>query len=86
MLYHHVFSVNLVHLIVVLLPDIAILEVFKVLLILLIEFLIGFLDSLDLEEEGLDEVVEKLLSSDTLYRLIKFFEYIRDRLGRFEGI
>jgi hypothetical protein len=85
-LYHHVFSVNLVHLIVVLLPDIAILEVFKVLLILLIEFLIGFLDSLDLEEEGLDEVVEKLLSSDTLYRLIKFFEYIRDRLGRFEGI
>jgi hypothetical protein len=65
-LYHHVISVNLVHLIVVLLPDIAILEVREFFLILVIEFLIGFLDSFNLEEEGLDEVVEKLLGSDTL--------------------
>jgi hypothetical protein len=85
-LYHHVISVNLVHLVVVLLPDITILEVRKFFLILLIEFLIGFLDSLNLEEEGLDEVVEKLLGSDTLYRVVKFFKYIGDRLGRFKGI
>jgi hypothetical protein len=85
-LYHHVISVNLVHLIVVLLPDIAILEVRKFFLILLIEFLIGILDSLNLEEEGLHEVVEKLLGSDTLYKVVKFFKYIGDRLGRFKGI
>jgi len=46
-LYHHVISVNLVHLVVVLLPDITVLEARKFFLILLVEFLIGFLDSLD---------------------------------------
>ena len=56
----------MVHLIVILLPNIALLEVREFFLILLMEFLVGFLDSLNLEEEGLNEVVEKLLCSDTL--------------------
>lgn len=49
-------------------------------------FLISILDSLNLEKEGLYEVIEKLLSFDTLYRKIKFLEYIRDLLGQFGGI
>jgi hypothetical protein len=85
-LYHHVISVNLVHLVIVLLSDIAILEVPELFLILLVKFLIGILDSLNLEEEGLDEVIEKLLCSDTLYREVKFVEYIRGRQGQFGGI
>jgi len=85
-LYHHVVSVNLVHFIVVLLPDIEIFEVPEIFLILLIKFMIGFLDSLNLEEEGLNEVIEKLLCSDTLYREVKFLEYIKDHQGQFGGI